>query len=190
HVHRDDVEVELSVPGPHPPPLPSYGPPDSGRHPLLRRWDHPGDPAAAGALPVVEGHEPAGGWRDLEYGVQIRFSPGGRYMSGDYWLIPARVATGDVEWPHEVGDDGQTVLDSDGNPVALARPAAGVYHSYAPLLLLRSGGLRGLAGHDCRQQVGPLSGAGYGAAYGSAAIGSHLVTGAGKPGSSARGSKK
>ncbi|MEQ1601128.1 MAG: hypothetical protein ABL885_05085 [Methylophilaceae bacterium] len=26
-----------------------------------------------------------------------------QYRTGDYWLISARVATGDVEWPGEVG---------------------------------------------------------------------------------------
>lgn len=61
---------------------------------------------------------------ELEKGVQVRFS-GGSFQSGDYWLIPARVATGQVEgfidapprgcfhhlarltlitWPQDVGD--------------------------------------------------------------------------------------
>jgi hypothetical protein len=34
---------------------------------------------------------------DLEDGIQIQFLTGGKYPTGDYWLIPARVATGDVE---------------------------------------------------------------------------------------------
>ena len=44
---------------------------------------------------------------DLENGVQIQF-PGAVagevaaiYRTSDYWTIPARVATGDVEWPTE-----------------------------------------------------------------------------------------
>jgi hypothetical protein len=37
-------------------------------------------------------------WLDLEDGVQIQFSDGGEYLKGDYWLIPARVATGGDEW--------------------------------------------------------------------------------------------
>ena len=37
---------------------PLLRPDEAGRHPLLRRWDHLGDPAAAGALPVVEGTDP------------------------------------------------------------------------------------------------------------------------------------
>jgi hypothetical protein len=36
-------------------------------------------------------------WLDLEDGVQIQFSDGGEYLTGDYWLIPARVATGGDE---------------------------------------------------------------------------------------------
>src|SRR5207248_676741 len=82
-------------------------------HPLLRRWDHH-SPANAegtslkivddGALPIVEGP-----WIDLEDGVQVRFEGvrgdghtiPGTYRRGDYWQIPARTITGDVEWPQD-----------------------------------------------------------------------------------------
>ncbi len=37
-------------------------------------------------------------WIDLEGGIQVRFSTGS-YRAGDYWLIPARAATGEIEWP-------------------------------------------------------------------------------------------
>ena len=68
-------------------------------------------------------------WITLADGVQIQFqpsAPGNQYRTGDYWLIPARVATGDVEWP---GDE--------GNPEAL--PPQGVEHHYAPLAIINSG---------------------------------------------------
>jgi Family of unknown function (DUF6519) len=55
-------------------------------------------------------------WIDLEDGVQIQFSAGGEYRTGDYWLIPARVATGNVEWPQ----------DDDLNPQPL--PPHGIEH--------------------------------------------------------------
>lgn len=55
------------------------------RRPRVRRWDH------AGPEPVT-----AGGWVDLDLGVQVRFGEG-PFHTGDYWVIPARVATGDVE---------------------------------------------------------------------------------------------
>ena len=43
-------------------------------------------------------------FRDLEDGVQVRVCGGGRrYRTGDYWTIPARTNTGDVEWPTEGG---------------------------------------------------------------------------------------
>ncbi|HZF91077.1 DUF6519 domain-containing protein [Streptomyces sp.] len=103
------------------------------RHPLLRRWDHGGsawgDGAAEMGLPVREGE-----WLPLEDGVEIRFEPGeGRsrvYRRGDYWLIPARVLTGDVEWP----------LGHRGRP--LPRRPHGIRYHYAPLAYVepRGGG--------------------------------------------------
>jgi len=45
------------------------------------------------------------------------------YRTGDYWLIPARVATGDVDWP-----------GPPNNP--LPRPPYGIEHSYAPLAII------------------------------------------------------
>ncbi|MFG2828959.1 DUF6519 domain-containing protein [Streptomyces sp. NPDC048434] len=75
-------------------------------HPFLRRWDHQeggrrttgraerGGRLKHGALPVEEG-----GWLPLEDGVEVCFASGGSYRTGDFWLIPARTATGSVEWP-------------------------------------------------------------------------------------------
>jgi len=97
-------------------------------HPRLIRWDKAGDMDADGAIKVVEGpdeDEPNTGWIELEDGVQIRFELGGSYRVGDYWQIPARVVTGDVEWPR--------TADDDGNPIALPRSARGERHFYAPL---------------------------------------------------------
>jgi hypothetical protein len=70
---------------------------DPGRHALMRRWDHTPD-EAGGAIFVKESKSDTD-WIELERGVRIQFMPGGLYRKGDYWLIPARVATGDVEWP-------------------------------------------------------------------------------------------
>jgi hypothetical protein len=118
----------------------------SAYHPLLRRWDYqPGDPAlgypviaADRALLVAEGEDLL-----LEDGIVIQFAPprDGQhsYRSGDYWLIPARVATGDVEWPGE----------SD-NPDAL--PPFGVEHSYAPLAVVAMGGDQQVVVSNCRRQ--------------------------------------
>ena len=97
---------------------------DLTRNPLLRRWDHGrsgGGALTDGAIPVTEG-----GWLDIEDGIQISFAPSNGaadYQTGDYWLIPARTATGDVDWPGPA-DDPDTL------------PARGVRHHYAPLRLV------------------------------------------------------
>jgi hypothetical protein len=118
-------------------PAPNIGS-DGSKHPLLRRWDQKeGDPAEGGlqlgsdnAALVVEGTGDV--WLTLEDGVQIQFQPPGQganqYRTGDYWLIPARTATGDVEWPRE--------KDSEGDLLPIALPPHGVEHHYAPLAII------------------------------------------------------
>jgi hypothetical protein len=95
------------------------------KHPLLRRWEQTeGNPAEGGlqladdgaALLIEDGGD---NWLSLEDGIQIQFQPpdpgqpANQYRTGDYWLIPARTATGDVEWPQ--------VQDSQGKPSPIAR---------------------------------------------------------------------
>lgn len=69
-------------------------------------------------------------WLVLEDGVQIQFQPSisttlvNQYRTGDYWLIPARVATGNIDWPIK-----------DGKPLAL--DPHGVKHHYAPLAIVK-----------------------------------------------------
>jgi len=110
-------------------------------HPLLRRWDHrSGDPTQGGETVLPDGALPipttTAQWIDLEDGVQVRFEVLSNitmtYRSGDYWLIPARVATGNVIWPTE------TVTDSSGNTTTnpVAKPPDGITHHYAPLAVL------------------------------------------------------
>lgn len=92
----------------------------------LRRWDSAGD------LPI-----PSEEFVDLEGGIQVRFLEG-RYNTGDYWLIPARTATGEIEWPED-----QT------------RPPAGIEHHYSPLALVMAATVndrrRLLVLSDCRR---------------------------------------
>lgn len=117
-VDHDELEVGLIHPEGSPPP-PGFDE-QSTTHPLLRRWDQ-----RNAAIPVEEGT-----WIDLEDGVQVFFDPGTdntanqphHYRTGDYWTIPARVATGDVEWPQEAGQ-------------AAGVPPQGVLHHYAPLAI-------------------------------------------------------
>jgi hypothetical protein len=70
---------------------------------LLRRWDQTEHLDANGTVPITEAIETDTPWTALERGVQVQFQPGGVYRTGDYWLIPARVASGDVVWPQEKG---------------------------------------------------------------------------------------
>jgi hypothetical protein len=122
----------------------------AGKHPYLRRWDQTaGDPTSGGltlsgvdnAALVVEGTGTSN-WLDLEDGIRIQFrapDPGQTvtYRTGDYWLIPARTATGNIEWPTE------QVTDAQGNPTstwtASALRPAGVTHHYAPLAVIDVG---------------------------------------------------
>jgi hypothetical protein len=58
----------------------------------LRRWDQTGTVATANGIPLSKS------LIDLENGIQVEFGAG-QYVSGDYWTIPARTATGQIEWP-------------------------------------------------------------------------------------------
>lgn len=128
---------------------------DSKNHPLLRRWDQKEGASEklsltkAGTIKIKEGSS-ASDWIHLEDGVQIQFQPAaltqtyGRnyYRAGDYWLIPARTITGDVEWP-----------GSADNPEA--RPPRSIQHHYAPLAIFKDDALE--VKQDCRQVFGMLS---------------------------------
>ena len=71
-------------------------------------------------------------WITLEDGVQVQFQAAGEakippsYRPGDYWLIPARTITGDVEWP---------LLSVNPVQHKPLRPH-GVEHHYAPLAII------------------------------------------------------
>src|SRR3984893_8623787 len=126
---------------------------DETLHPLLRRWDQTnGDPAEGGLTLDTDNAAfvEEGVWRTLEDGVQIRFQPAdpvqsppstptppvNQYLTGDYWLIPARTATGDVEWPKVIGADGNPETDAQGNIIPVALPPHGITHYYAPLAVV------------------------------------------------------
>lgn len=63
-------------------------------HPRVRRWLGCKRIDAEG----IEDGAPC--WIQLEEGIRVRFdlSEGGRFRSGDWWLIPARTVDGSVEW--------------------------------------------------------------------------------------------
>lgn len=89
-----------------------------GRNYFLRRWD---------CLSVNKVDPTNDDWIVLENGIEIKFQFEDlkSYREGDYWLIPARTETGDVEWS-----------GSSNNPLPL-KPH-GVLHHYAPLAIITS----------------------------------------------------
>ena len=95
----------------------------STSHPVLRRWDQ--DKARSTApdhcMPISESDD----FIDIEDGIRIRFYPSlnkkrSIYLPGDYWLLPARVVTGAIDWP-KAGD------------AYVPLPPQGIIHRYAPL---------------------------------------------------------
>jgi hypothetical protein len=102
------------------------------KHPLLRRWDQKqGDPRRGGldlrdgAALLKEGDGDKF-WLALENGIQIQFTtrePVNQYRTGDYWLIPARTAIGNVEWPRRGGEPDDV-------------PPRGIDRHYAPLAIV------------------------------------------------------
>jgi len=120
---------------------------ETSRHPLLRRWDHstlskPSSLSNNLGLSVGTPND----WIDLEDGIQIQFeSASAGYHVGDYWLIPARTATGNVEWPRSGATE-------------IFQAPHGVTHHYAPLATLQivNGGALGGLG-ELRNAFGPLA---------------------------------
>jgi photosystem II stability/assembly factor-like uncharacterized protein len=137
YLNDGDDELELVLAGV---PTGALGQ-DPSRHPILRRWDHKPTASGRNVLPIVEGV-----WIELEDGVQVRFGPAGGYRPGDYWQIPARTITADVEWPR----------NDDGDPVP--RPPAGIADAYCRLGIVEvaaDGDITVVS--DCRQPFPPLT---------------------------------
>jgi hypothetical protein len=141
-----------------------------------RRWDEQDTDETklyGGVIPIVEGK-----WFTLEDGVQVYFEPAGngttnQYHTGDYWLIPARVETKNIEWPQEVDDEGKPRKDAQDHTIPAAVAPRGVTHHYAPLGLLSLDGEK-FVFEDCRCRFDPLHCA-YGYAFGGEGIGADLL---------------
>jgi hypothetical protein len=109
--------------------------------PKLIRWDLVvAPPALPAAIGVAQPNPIA-----LENGIQVSFS-NGTYRTGDHWLIPARAATGDIEWPPS--------LLAGNNPEG---PLGGG-RLRAPLALVtRLGGNQGVQIEDVRSIIPALT---------------------------------
>jgi photosystem II stability/assembly factor-like uncharacterized protein len=110
---------------------------DINRHPKLRRWD------SAGEM-IVMAPPDNDGWIPLEGGIEVQFSDGD-YRTGGYWLIPARTATGDIEWPP---------FQAGANPIP--QPPLGIEHHYCRLALIQFDGQNLQVLSDCRHIFCPL----------------------------------
>jgi len=138
---------------------------DSSLNPLLRRWDQTAGDQAGGGLTLANDNAALlreGTWLTLEDGVQIQFQPASsasppagihtanQYLTGDYWLIPARTATGDVEWPRVLDPHSKPEVDAQGNAIPIALPPQGVTHHYAPLAVVTVAATGVTVDHECR----------------------------------------
>jgi hypothetical protein len=104
-------------------------------NPKLRRWDQVGL-----ASEVGDGVEMTNTWISLEGGIQVMFSEG-VYNTGDYWMIPARTATGEIEWsPYEIP-----------NTSPQAQPPQGTRHHFCDLALILRSGNQLILLDDCRE---------------------------------------
>jgi hypothetical protein len=95
---------------------------DPALHPKLRRWDQNGE-ASEDGLELEK--------QELEDGIEVEFESG-EYRAGDYWLIPARTATGNIEWPRVDPED----PDSD----TIAQSPHGVRHRFCALAIVAAQG--------------------------------------------------
>jgi hypothetical protein len=108
-------------------------------NPRVRRWD-----SATGVDPVTIPGGGSGGYLALEDGIEIRFQAGAIHNTGDYWLIPARTATGDIEWP-----------GPSNAPLSLL--PHGIQHHYCRLAVLDFNGTTFTKVTDCRELFPPLT---------------------------------
>ena len=147
---------------------------DLNKNPFLRRWDqkNANKVNADGVINLTMGD-----WIKLEDGIEVKFSieDTSRVRRGDYWLIPARHVTGDVEWPKLTNDNGNIMKDAENNPIPKALPPLGTIHYYAPLAIIANGDGGVTVSFDCRCSFNPFS---YSCPYyysGGLGIGTHLL---------------
>jgi hypothetical protein len=110
--------------------------------PKLRKWDQQAGANDQGVLIAATDVL-------LEDGVQVRFTPNGEtFKTGDYWLVPARIATGDIEWPR----------DTTAQKNYLPQLPLGIAHHFCRLALLTLNPTTGQVEiEDCRDLFPPLT---------------------------------
>lgn len=107
-------------------------------NPKVRRWDHT---TPKSEIPTV-----ADKWVPLgDEGIEVWFEAGSMYKTGDYWLIPARTVTNNIEWTR----------DSSGNPLPQDRD--GPFHAYCRLAVVNRGDNGKFEAYDDRRQFAGLA---------------------------------
>ncbi|MBZ0303376.1 MAG: DUF6519 domain-containing protein, partial [Anaerolineae bacterium] len=105
-------------------------------NPKVRGWDSQGQIATSTR------------WTPLEDGIEVRFEDG-EYHTGDYWLIPARVATSSIEWPQEISGSAINWLPKVND---------GIEHDYCRLAVVsRAADGTFTLLEDCRNLFPPLT---------------------------------
>jgi hypothetical protein len=110
---------------------------DPAYHPKLRLWD-----GYSYQLPVDE-------YCELEKGILLKFDKTAEYRTGQYWQIPARVASkgsqiSTIEWPCDKGEP-------------IPQPPKGIEHHYCPLAIVKIGEKGPEVLSDCRNIFPPLT---------------------------------
>jgi len=128
---------------------------DLATRPLLRRWDQRAAEEGESGLTLVDGA--AQMWRDnaanlawlpLEDGIEVQFADTGEYRTGDYWLIPARTATGSIEWPQDA---------ATGGPAEVAARSSARYTMPLAIVMAATPGTTAPEVRDCRLCFGPVA---------------------------------
>jgi hypothetical protein len=126
-VNGNRLTLDLPSAGADPTTLAAFG-----ANPRVRRWD------SAGTLRPTND-----GWLDLEDGVQVRMTVGD-FRTGDHWVIPARTAITDVEWPL-----------NGAVPAELA--PRGTQHRFSRVAMMHFDGATWTQIDDCRLLFPPLT---------------------------------
>jgi hypothetical protein len=108
---------------------------DFGQNPKVRRWD-----MKEGLIKPINSN-----LIELEDGIFVNFQ-NGTFRTGDYWLIPARTATADVEWPQD---------ETTGKPKSIF--PHGVDHQYCKLAVLKFENNKWSVLSDCRKIFPPVT---------------------------------
>lgn len=107
--------------------------------PILRIWNQTDDTATIVGIEIAFDT-----WIELEAGIEVQFS-NGTYRTGDYWEIPARTVTGQIEW----------FSDDSGNP--LPQLPFGIKHHYCRLAIVQLIDNALALLQDCRKFFDPLT---------------------------------